>query len=305
MATATTDQTVLYEQKFSQNFEMLVQQQDIRIADSFRQGDYRGSKGAQVVKQIGLVEMDRRTVRLTPVVFKDVQHDARWVYPTPLDAYIGFDTWDELMTAADPRSEYNAALVAGMNRAKDDLCIAAFIGDAKTGETGGDTTAFDTANQSIADNFGASAATHLTLAKIKEGKRILLANEVDLSMEKLYCSARATDISSLMDEVQVVRDDYSAGMARNAQPVLRSGTLESVFGVQIIHSERHQTSASDTQLFMWSSGAMSFGTWQPVQTKIVMRDDLRMAPWQVGVWGMFGSTRLQEKKIVRIMSVTA
>lgn len=213
MSTADTSVVVLYEQKFTQLFELLAQQQDSRIAQTFRQGDHRGSKGAQAVKQIGIIDPEERTLRGEPITFADVPHDARWVYPTMFDRAVMFDTWDELQTAADPRSTYSQALMAGMNRKKDKVCLTAMFADAKTGETGSDTTTFPTsanANQ-ISVTTGSSAASHLNLKKIKTGVRLLLANEVDLDMDQIYCSARAIDIDALSDEVQVTSQDFMGG----------------------------------------------------------------------------------------------
>lgn len=305
MATADTSQQVLAEQKYSQIFELLVQQQDIRIADTFVQRDYRGAKGAQTVKQIGSIDPQMRISRFEPIVFSDIVHDARWIYPVPYHRELGFDTWDELMTGADPRSSYMKALMAGFNRKKDKISLTAFFADVKTGETGSDTTSFP-AGQIVAVDFGSTGTnTHLTLKKIKEGKRILLANEVDLDMTQIYCSARATDLDSLMDEIQVVHQDYQAGASLRGQPVLKDGSVKSVFGVNLIHSEQHATSGSNTQLAMWTSDSMVWGNWQDTTSRVDQRIDLVMQPWQVAMNGMFGSTRQQEKKVLQILSITA
>ena len=305
MSTATTDQTVLYELKYSQLFELLAQQQNVRIASSFSQRNFRGSKGAQVVKQIGALDPDLRTTRGEPIEFSEVPHDARWCYPQFFDKAVMFDTWDELQTQADPRSEYARALLAGMNRKKDTIALTALFADAKTGETGADTTSYDTANEVAVDFDSTGTNTYLTLGKIQKGVELLLGNEVDLDMEgQIHVSARAQDIRNLMKEIQVVNTQYGAGSGQDGQPVLKEGKLIEVYGCRVIHTERHQTSGSNTWCGMWVPGGMAFGIWQDVETKITQRTDLRGQPWQVYVSGFFGSTRLQEKKVIRLLSIT-
>lgn len=293
-----TDVTVLYEQKFSQIFELLVQQQEMRLPQTARQGNHRGTKGAQAIKQVGVIEADQRTIRLEPITFADAPHDARWVYPIMFDRAVPFDTWDELQTAADPRSSYTQALIAGMNRKKDAEMHRAFFETSHVGETGAGTTAFPTSTQQVAVNFRASGNTHLTVAKLKEAKRILMANEVDLETDQLYCTARAIDIDSLMDEITVTSRDF------NDAPVMRDGKLTRFFGFNLIHSELCPTSSSNTLLAAWAGSGVHFGTWQDVETKITQRTDLRGQPWQVYVSAMFGATRLQEKKVVQVLSIT-
>ena len=306
MPTAVTDQTVLYETKFSQLFELLAQQQDYRVGATFTQGNYRGSKGAQVVKQVGVVEVEQRTIRGEPITFADVPHDARWIYPQFFDRAILFDTWDELQTSADPRSTYARELMAAMNRKKDTVSLTALFADSKTGETGADTTSFDATNQEVAVDFESTGTnTYLTLGKIEKGVEILTANEVQIDMEDIYFSARAKDIRNLMKEIQVVNTQYGAGTGgRDGQPVLKDGRLVSVYGAKLVHSERHQTSGNNTWCGMWVPSGMQFGTWQDINTKITQREDLRGQPWQVYVSGFFGATRRQEKKVVRLLSIT-
>ena len=295
MANTDPSVTTLYEQKFTQIFELLAQQQDARLPQACRQGNHMGSKGAQAVKQVGVVEMAQRVTRLEPITFADVPHDARWVYPVMWDRAVPFDTWDELQTAADPRSSYVSALRAGMNRKMDSEVIRAYDETSHVGETGSDTTAYPAGNI-IAVNFGSSGNTGLTVRKLREARRQLMAAEVDIEMEQLYCVASALQLDNLLSEAQVVSTDF------NDKPVLVEGRLTRFLGINFIHSELLGVDSSAyRKVFVWSSGAMHFGTWQGVQVNITQREDLRGRPWQVYLSSMFGATRLQEKKVWEIL----
>ncbi len=293
---ATVDQSVvaLYEYKFTQIFELLAQQRYERIVSSFKHGVHTRSQQAQAVKQIGILGVQQRTVRLEPITFMDVPHDDRWVTPKPFDGAVPFDKWDEIQTMADPRSSYAEALQAAMNRQHDAECIRAFDETSKTGQLGNDTTAFPSGNI-IASNFGASADTGLTVAKLREARRSLLAAEVDLDVEKLWCVASATQLDNLLAEAQVINRDFNQPDA----PVLAEGKITRFLGIQFIHSEQLglDTTLAYRKVPVYAGGGMHFGTWQGIETKITQRFDLRGHPWQIYIDAYFGACRLQEKKV--------
>lgn len=297
MATVDTSQVALYEYKFTQSFELLAQQKTARIVQTFKQSVQTGSQQGQVVKQIGLLTPTRRTNRGQPVSYADVFHDDRWVLPILFNEYVLFDKFDELMTQSDPRSSYVEALQAGMQRQQDAECIRAFFETSKTGQLGADTTAFPAGNI-IASNFGASADTGLTVAKLREARRILLQNEVDLQNDKLNVVAAATQLDNLLAEAQVINRDFNQPDA----PVLMEGQVTRFLGMNFIHSEllNLDSTAAYRMVPVYAQSGMNFSTWEGITTKIVQADWLEMAPWQVGIWAAFGADRLQEKKVMQI-----
>ncbi|MFZ1975806.1 MAG: phage capsid protein [Candidatus Acidiferrales bacterium] len=296
MATSPNDVTVLYELKFTQLFELLAQQTDLRIPKTCRQQDYRGSQGAQVIKQAGVVNVDLRVNRLEPIQFTDSPLDARWAYPVNYDMAIPFDSFDEIQTMADPRSIYVEQQHAAMNRQMDAEVIRGFYETSHTGQTGGSTTTFPTSTNQIAYNFGASAATGLTVIKLRQARLLLRQNEVDLDMEDLYAVLGATQEDNLLAEAQVVSTDF------NDKPVLVDGKIKSFLGIDFIHSEQLPMDSTNTYALVpvYSNRAMAFGTWMPPSVKITQREDLRGRPWQIYINAAFGATRLQEKKVMQI-----
>src|SRR5208282_988672 len=111
-----------------------------------------------------------------------------------------------------------------------------------TGQLGADTTAFPTGATTgtppgggvVAYNFAASGGSGLTVAKLREARRALLANEVDLTMEKLHCVSGATQLDNLLAEAQVINRDFNQPDA----PVLQEGRMTRFLGIEFIHSEQ-------------------------------------------------------------------
>jgi hypothetical protein len=299
MATTVTDESGLYEIKFTQIFELLAQQMEARIPTSFRQQTHTGSKAAQAIRQVGKTNPTQRMNRLEPVAFTQMVNDSRWVYPKPWDEYAAFDEWDQLQTEADPKGSWAEAIVAGMNRTQDAECIRAFFETSNTGEQGNYTTAFPAGN-TIAVNYNASGNTGLTVAKLRQARRLLLQNEVDLNMGSIYCVAAAVQLDDLLAEAQVINRDFNQPDA----PVLEEGKITRFLGIQFIHSELLTMTVDPFwQVPVYHETGMHFGTWQGINTRIVQRNDLRMAPWQIGVSALFGATRLQEAKVMQILAV--
>jgi hypothetical protein len=299
MATTVTDESGLYEIKFTQIFELLAQQMEARIPMSFRQQNHMGSKAAQAIRQVGKTNPSQRVNRLEPVAFTQLVNDSRWAYPKAWDEYAAFDDWDQLQTEADPKGSWSQAIVAGMNRAQDAECIRAFFETSNTGEQGNYTTPYPAGN-TIAVNYAASGNTGLTVAKLRQARRLLLQNEVDLDMGSLYCVAAATQLDDLLAEAQVINRDFNQPDA----PVLEEGKITRFLGIRFIHSELlTQTVDPFWQVPVYHETGMHFGTWLGINTKIVQRYDLRMAPWQIGVSAAFGATRLQEAKVMQILAV--
>ena len=101
----------------------------------------------------------------------------------------------------------------------------------KTGENGTDNTVFDT-NMEVAVNKGAGGATGMNIAKLREAKKLLMENEVDIDMDTLWCLLTAKQHDDLLSETQAISLDY------NTKPVLVDGKISQFMGFNFIHTER-------------------------------------------------------------------
>jgi len=285
-----------YVQQYANTISLLLQQKNSRFESAVTTGSYIG-KQASPVDQIGAIDMLPVTTRFAPMGRVDAALDRRWVSPSDFELPQLIDSSDKLRLLNDPSSAYLQNAIQAANRKKDDLIYAAFFGTAKTGEVGGTSTAFG-ATQFVSVNTGGTAS-NLNVAKLRAGKRILMANEVDFDEDQVYCAISSVEHDSLLNEIQVVSTDF------NDKPVLVEGRVTRFLGINFIISERMTTATDDAagtsrQIPMWAKSGMHLGVWNDMQTDITQRRDLSGMPWQAYLAMSMGATRLEEKKIVRI-----
>lgn len=289
-----------YVQQYSTNIALLLQQQGSKLRDSVSVGSYVG-KQSSPVDQIGKVEMQTVTSRFAPMNRVDAPTDRRWVIPSDFDLPQLIDSFDKLRLITDPESAYvrNAVLAAG--RKMDQVICSAFIGTAKTGETGSTNTSFAGANE--VDVAVGGANSRLNVTKLREVKRLMMANHVDFDLEEAYVGITAADHDALLGEIQVVSSDFNGGM-----PVLRDGRIMEFMGFRFIHCELIETVLAGTNevtLPVWVKSGMHLGMWNDIQNSISIRHDLQGEPWQVYTQMTVGATRLEENKVYAIESYRA
>lgn len=285
----------LYVQQFASNIALLVQQKGSRFKDLVMMGSHVG-KQASPVDQIASISMQPVTTRFAAMGRVDAAVDRRWVFPSDFDLPQLIDSFDKLRLLIDPQSSYVQNAVYAAGRQMDDLVIAAINGTNKTGETGATSTVLPS-GQKIARTFGGASATGMTVAKLREGKRILMSNEVDIDADKISSVLTALQHDNLLAEAQIISMDY------NDKPVLVDGKINRFLGVDFYHSERLALSTdgnSDRLVPLFAKSGVYLGMWNDITTDISQRKDLQGLPWQAYVYMTAGATRLEEKKVVQI-----
>lgn len=276
-------------QQYTTNVQMLLQQRGSKLANTVTIGSYTG-KAAKAVEQIGAVAAQKRTSRHADTPLINTPHDARWVFPVDYEWADLIDDEDKLRMLIDPTSAYAQNGAMALGRAKDDEIIQAFFGTAKTGENGTTSTAFDTSNQQIA-----ASAAGLTIAKLREAKKILLSNEVDVDMDPLFCVVTATQLDNLLASTEVTSSDY------NSVKALVQGKVDTFLGFTFVHCERLGVDgSSNRRVPAFAKSGMHLGMWNDISTSIDTRADKSNAT-QVLCKGTFGATRVEEGKVVEIL----
>jgi hypothetical protein len=138
----------------------------------------------------------------------------------------------------------------------------------------------------------------MNVEKLKAGIQILLGNEAwdPSSGQRISCVISAKQNRNLMDEVQVINSDYNGEKA-----VVNDGFVMQWGKVDFIHSERLALNgSSQTRCPMYVKEGMHLGMWQDISADVSQRKDLAGLPWQVYLYGTFGGTRLEEKKVVEL-----
>jgi len=281
--------TTAFVQQYTTNVQLLLQQRGSVLRDYCTVGSYTG-KAAKAVEQIGAVTAQKKTSRHSDTPLISTPHDARWVFPEDFEWADMIDDQDKLRMLIDPTSPYAMNGAYALGRSLDDLIITAALGTAKTGENGSTDTAFATATQSIA-----VGATGLTVAKLRQAKRILTANEVDIANDPLYIAVTAQQIDNLLGTTEVTSADF------NTVKALVQGDVDSFMGFKFVQIERLGLDGSgDRRCFAWAKSGLHVGMWNDINTKITERADKSYAT-QVYVKGTFGATRTDEKKVVEII----
>ena len=182
----------------------------------------------------------------------------------------------------------------------DQVICSAFIGTAKTGEAGSTSTSFASGNE--VDVAVGGANSKLNVAKLREAKRLMMANHIDFDMEEAYIGITAADHDALLGDIQVTSRDY------NDTPVLVNGKLTGFLGFKFIHCELIETMLAGTNevtLPVWVKSGMHLGMWNDIENSVSQRHDLQGEPWQLYTKMTVGATRLEENKVYAIESYRA
>jgi hypothetical protein len=285
-----------YAVQYGTNVSLLLQQKGSKLRSSVSMGSYQG-KQAEVVTQYGATNARPVTSRYQPIAPVNTPNARRWVLPGDYDWADLIDTFDKLKLLADPASAYTTNGLYAMGRSLDDVILSGMLGDNKTGEAGGTTTGFDTSGQRVAVNYAASGNVGLTVDKLREARRILMKNEVDLDAEPVYCAITAEQHDDLLGQMQVVSSDFNGD-----RPVLQDGMVTRFLGINFIHIERLPTSsASVRRCPVWVPSGVHLGMWNDIASNVTQRRDLSGHPYQIYLMMSIGATRTEEKKVVDIL----
>lgn len=283
-----------YAQQYASTIQLLLQQKGSRLRDTVMPFPVKGAKAAVPVDQMGVVEATERTTRYPPIAPGNAPTDRPWVYPADFDWNDLVDSIDKLRTVVDPQSSLSQSGTYAMGRMQDRVIIRNFFADRKSGQEGGTTTSFP-AGQQIAVNFASSGNVGLTVAKMREANRLLLAAEVDLETDPIHMPVTAKQHDNLLAEIQVISLDF------NERPVLVEGRVTRFLGINLKHTELLLTDANSyRRVPVYAKSGMVLAVWNDITSDISQRKDLAGLPWQVYIYGTFGSTRLEEKKVVEI-----
>ena len=271
---------------YKSTVEHLLQQRGSKFRAAVMEDSYQGKSG-KAVNQLGAVTAAVRSTRHADTPLIETPQNARWVYPTDYEWADLIDDQDKLRVIADPTSPYAINGAMALGRAMDDVIITAATGTAKTGEDGSTSTTFP-AGQTAATTSGG-----LTVAKLREAMQLLIAAEVDVDNEPLYCAIGAQQHDDLLGETQAISLDFTN------KPVLVDGRIKAFMGFNFIDSQRLALSGTDRTVICWAKSGLHLGIWNDINVQISDRADKSYST-QVYVKGTFGATRVEEEKVVAI-----
>lgn len=270
------------------------------LAGLVTRGSYRGEK-VQVVNFIGEVEFIERDTPYGDTKLTELEHKSRWIAGTEYDCAVLIDRLDTLKMIYDPTSPYVERMRAAAARKIDDIIMSKFFAVAKTGKDGTTDTPFKDA-AAPAGNRVPHGGTGLTLAKLREARKLIKKRHVDLRSIKPYIAVTSEQSDNLLGETQVTSSDYAAVKA------LVDGEVSMFMGFIFVPFEEFNGVGIPThmdgadmirELPVWVPDGMHVGTWQDLTVTINSRPDKNNIK-QLHATFTAGATRLDEDKVYKV-----
>jgi hypothetical protein len=280
----STQVTTAFVQQYSANVQMLSQQRGSLLRDAVRVEAMMGKNA--FFDQVGSATAQKRTTRHGDTPQMDTPHARRRVSLVDYEYADLIDDQDKVRMLIDPTSSYAQAAAFAMGRAMDDEIIAAATGTAFTGETGSTSTALPSAQQI------ANGGTDMTVAKLREAKKIMDLASVDPSIPR-YIAVSPEQIDALLGDTNVTSSDF------NTVKALVQGDVNQFMGFNFIVSNRLAKSGNIRSCFAWAEDGMALAIGKDVNARIDERADKGYAT-QVYYCMSIGATRMEEDKVVQI-----
>lgn len=289
--------------QFTANLQMLLQQTGSKLRGKTDEGAHTG-KMASPINQIAPIQMKAPAGRFAPKNEINNTFVRRWVFPIPAEGDQLIDSFDELQTIVDPKSQYVSSAAAACGRFWDDQILAACTAQAQIGEDAGSLAAetFNTAATTaggfqVSASFQADSAVGLTVSKLLEIKRVFTHYHNDLDADPATIIIGSQQEQDLLQQSQVVSREF------NDTPVLVDGKLKRFLGFDIVVMERvPQTTLNTTRgCLAFVKTGMYLGIWRDITNNITKRNELSGEPWDVYTQVMSGATRTQPGKVLQIL----
>jgi len=293
----STEITLLHKTTYQTNMEMLAQQMQCSLQNAVRLEKETGKRVN--FPQIGAVAAREKSQRHGDTQYVTTPHRRRWVSMKDFEIADLLDVQDIIRIVMNPSSDYAKAFVAALNRARDANIIAAALGTAYVGEDG-------TTSQTLpAGQQIAAGGTGFTLDKVRSAmQKLKTGNAVD-GNEEMYVAWTAAQEAEFINTTEVKSIDY------NNQRVLVSGGLDGkFFGFNYIRLEDWTDETGATQRIIpkasttrscvaWTKSGLLHNVPLLPQTKIDQLPQKSYA-WQIYASSTYGTTRMQESKVVQI-----
>ena len=282
----STQITTSFVEQYSSNVSMLSQQMGSKLRGAVDVETIRGKNA--FFDQIGVTAAQVRSSRHGDTPQINTPHSRRRVSLADYEWADLIDDQDKVRMLVDPTSNYAKAAAAAMNRAIDDVIIAAFDADAATGVAGGTTTALPSSSK-----FATSNQTDgMTIAKLRQAKFFFDNGSVDPSLKR-FVVAGPKQIQDLLATTEVTSADF------NTVRALAAGEVSSFLGFEFIMSNRlslDATNTDDRKCFAFTEDAIKLAIGKDVAAKITERADKSYAT-QVYYCMSIGATRMEEEKV--------
>jgi len=282
--------TTAFVEQYSANIQMLSQQMGSLLRDAVRIESIVGKDA--YFDQIGKVTAQLKVSRHSDTPQIDTPHSRRRCSLADYEFADLIDQQDKVRLLIDPTSSYAKAAAYAMGRAMDDVIIAAALGTANTGVSGGTAVALPAANNTA---VGTGGANTMNIAKLALAKQKLDAGDVDPSIKR-HIVVSPTEIQDLLNNTTVTSSDF------NTVKALVQGEIDSFMGFKFHVSNRLTTNgAGNTQCIAFAEDGLLLGIGKDVTARIDERSDKSYAT-QVYYCQTIGATRMEEAKVISVLA---
>jgi len=277
--------TEAFVQQFADNFNHVAQQKLSRFEGLvLQEPNIVGI--SKSVNRLGQRTAQRRLTRHGDTPLNDQPHSTRFIDLFDWEDGDMLDDQDKVRMLVDPTSEYVQAMVQGLNRAKDDVIIAAAVGNARA--TSGNVAL--TSGQKIANG-----GTGLTKAKIIQTKQIFRANEADeYAGEELYFAYSDKQLNDILSDTTLTNQDFIQ------LRLLQEGNINTKWaGFTWIPSQRLPLSGGIRSCFAWAKSGIKLGKAEDIMTR-VGEDASKSFNVRIYAKMSIGAVRVEEEKVVQV-----
>lgn len=285
---------------YQANLYILSQQRGSKFQDKVRVESITNAEQAYW-DTLGVVAAQEITGRHSETPNNEQEHGRRRADPTDYDTNSFIDKEDDLKMLIQPTSQYAMRQADALGRTKDDVVIAAALGQAREGKEG--STQVYLYEESVGiDGDGTVAAigtlpavgtvATMTLAKMLLMMQLFNDEDVDPDIKKYWCVAPRT-ITGMLDLEEVGSSDY------NTIKTLTQGKVDSYMGFDFFWTNRLTTDAASNtayRSFAWAEDGIILGLAKEVSSRIDPRPDLRYTT-QVYSWMSMCAVRMEGAKV--------
>lgn len=247
--------TEAFVQQFADNYLHVAQQKVSRFEGSvtLEPGIVGMSKS---INRLGKRAAQRRTARHGDTPINDQPHSTRYVDLFDWEDGDMIDDQDKIRLLVDPQSEYVNAMVAAMNRAKDDVIVQALGGNSRA----------STGNIALpAAQKIAVGGTGLTKAKMIQARKIFRANEADEENGEMLCMGySSTALSDLLSDTTLTNTEVNTVLSLQAGQI-KEATL---MGFRMIPFEGFNKVSTTRYLYAWAKSGVVLGLGQNITTRV-------------------------------------
>lgn len=276
--------TTAFVQQYKGTLYNLVQQKGSRLREAVTVEAVNGEVG--YFDQIGATVAVERASRHSDSPLVNTPHARRQVTMRDFEWGDLIDNPDKVRLLVDPSSNYLQSAMWALGRKMDDVIIAAALGTAQVGKTGGTPTTLPT-SQKVA-----VASAGLTLAKLLSAKEILDSKEADPD-EPRYIAVTSKQMTNLLNTSQIQSADY------NTVKALVQGQIDTFLGFKFIRTERLTTSGGNRQVIAWSKSGLLLALGSDIKGRVIERPDKSFSVYAYASLSC-GATRMEEEKVVEI-----